>query len=79
MKCNPDAWKKGPLDKINTSTPSIYVGETARSVQERALEHWKGYKSRDPDNHIMKHMTLHHTQGEEPQFVMKVVVIYALV
>ena len=24
-------------------TPSVYVGETSRSIKERALEHWKDY------------------------------------
>jgi hypothetical protein len=40
------------------------------------MEHWKGYKAKDPDSHIVKHMTLHHTQGEEPEFIMKVVAFY---
>ena len=57
------------MNKINTSTPSIYV-------KERALGHWKGYKAMDPDSHIVKHMTLHHIQGEEPEFIMKLVSFY---
>ena len=38
MKCNPEAKKKGPLENMNMAIPSIYVGETARSVQERSRE-----------------------------------------
>ena len=73
LKCNPEAKKKGPLENMNMAIPSIYVGETARSVQERSREHWEGYRRKDNDNHMVKHMTLHHEEGAEPEFLMKVV------
>ena len=44
LECNPEAWKKGELKTINKDIPSVYVGETARSVQERAKEHWEAFK-----------------------------------
>ena len=44
LQCNPDAAKKGPLLKHNMDIPSVYVGETARSVKERALEHWAAFR-----------------------------------
>ena len=47
--------------------PSIYVGETAHSVQERSREHWEGYRRKDNDNHMVKHMTLHHEEGAESE------------
>ena len=45
VDCNPEALKKGELQNINMEIPSVYVGETARSVQERAKEHWEGFKN----------------------------------
>ena len=42
--CNPPGTRK-ELDKLGLAekrdTPSLYVGETARSVAERASEHWR--------------------------------------
>ena len=73
IKCNPDAVKKGELKEVNTEVPSIYVGETARSIKERAKEHWDSYKNRETDSHILKHWTNHHNCEGEPEFVMKVV------
>ena len=72
-KCNPDATKKGDLEMINMDTPSIYVGETARSIKERTKEHWEAYRSSNKDSHILKHWTLHHDSVGEPEFIMKVV------
>ena len=40
-KCNPESIKPGPLKSVNKDVPSVYVGETSRSVYERAEEHWK--------------------------------------
>ena len=48
-KCNPEATKLGPLKAINKDVPSVYVGESARSVYERAGEHWNAYKKRNTD------------------------------
>ena len=58
---------------MNLDTPSIYVGVTARSIKERAKEHWNALRSKDKDSHILKHWTLHHESVGEPEFVMKVV------
>ena len=73
LKCNPDASKKGELKTLNTTTPSIYVGETSRSVQERALEHHAALKNKSENSHMYKHWLLHHPGEEEPKFIMKVV------
>ena len=40
LVCNPEASKKGELLEMNMEVPSIYVGETARSIKERSKEHW---------------------------------------
>ena len=56
--CNPDAKKSGELETINLEVPSVYVRETARSIYERAKEHWEAFRSKDTDSHILKHWTL---------------------
>ena len=71
--CNPEAKKKGELKMVNNEVPSVYVGETARSLKERAKEHWEAFKSQDKDSHIWKHWVLHHGAQGETNFIMKVV------
>ena len=73
LDCNPEAAKKGDLKDVNPDVPSLYVGETCRSVQERAKEHWTDYRRGCKDSHILKHWVLHHNSEGEPHFVMKVV------
>ena len=70
--CNPGAKEKKEIKASNPEIPSIYVGETARSIKERIEEHHQAYKSRNQDSHIMKHQLLHH-QGAEPEFTVRVV------
>ena len=74
LRCNPTARKKGELKEHNGQ--SVYVGETARSIQERAKEHWDSFKSNDPNSHILKHHLIHHGAEGEPEFIMKVVKFY---
>ena len=73
LKCNPSAVTRGELKEAYTTTPSLYVGETARSIYERGREHWADYKSQSSDSHIYKHHMLHHNSEGEPEFIMKVV------
>ena len=73
LECNPGAAKMGELKVPNMEVPSIYVGETARSVKERAKEHWEDFKSEKPDSHILKHWAMHHNSVGQPKFIMKVV------
>ena len=40
--------------------PSIYVGETSRSIFERAAEHWKDARGQHEDSHMFKHWAIHH-------------------
>ena len=60
VQCNPEARKKGNLKTINTEMPSVYVGETARSIKERSKEHWAAFRSKQTDSHIL-------TLGQPPQ------------
>ena len=53
-------------------SPILYVGESSRSIQERAVEHWSAARKKDGTSQMFKHQTLVHG-GEEPAFVFKVV------
>ena len=48
--------------------PSIYVGESARSLYERGKEHWRAFRNKNDDSHILKHHVLHHGGKREPAF-----------
>ena len=50
--------------------PSIYIGESSRSLYERGKEHWRGYRTKAEDSHIYKHQQLHHG-GQEPNFHLR--------
>ena len=73
VTCNPSARSKGELgEQENVGVPSLYVGESGRSIQERASEHWSDYRRGEDKSHIKKHQALQH-QEEAPNFIMKVV------
>ena len=72
-KCNPGAKEQGPLRNINKDVPSVYVGETSRSIYEHAGEHWNSYRKRNTDSHIWKHHLVHHDGEGEPEMVFKMV------
>ena len=50
--------------------PSVYVGESSRSLQERAVEHWRAAKSSKQTSHMRVHQEQHHG-GREPRFMIK--------
>ena len=62
--------KKGELVETCQGAPSLYVGETLRSIQERAMEHWGAAKKGDKDSHMVRHQLLAH-KGEQPAFLFK--------
>ena len=70
--CNPGAGGKGDIKIKTGDTPSIYVGESSRSLQERGKEHQGDYKARSEKSHMHKHRMVHHN-GEDPQFILKAV------
>ena len=55
--CNPGALKKGELEQTNNA-PSLYVGESSRSVQERAMEHWGAARRSDDTSHMIRHQKI---------------------
>ena len=71
VRCNPDIGgeegeKKGWSPP--TTIPSIYLGETAKSLYERGKEHWYSFRSRAKDSHILKRHQLRLGGVGEPQF-----------
>ena len=52
--------------------PSLYVGESSRSIQERAVEHWSAARRGDQKSHMVRHQDKEHP-GEDPKFIFKVV------
>ena len=54
--------------KDNRSSPSIYVGETSRSLMERAREHHDDYKKTKEDSHMTKHWANSHPGPVKPKF-----------
>ena len=52
--------------------PSIYVGESARSLQERAAEHWADAEKHKEDCHMLEHQAVAHP-AETPVFNFRVV------
>ena len=71
-KCNPSARGKGNLKEYSPEMPSLYVGESSRSLSERVGEHWEAYRGKKENSHIWKHQLLCHG-GEKPDFLFKVV------
>ena len=74
MTCNPGADGKRELKELNSKeAPTPYVGETSRSVKERTQKHWGDYRSRNKENHILRHQELQHGGAAPPKFVMRIV------
>ena len=72
--CNPGATKEGELVDVKEGAPSVYVGESSRSIFERSREHWEGARRGATGNHMVKHQMLEHGGGgTAPKFIMKVV------
>ena len=57
---------------MRSDVPTVYVGETSRSIKERSEEHWSSYKSGSVKSHMVKHQNMEHG-GEPSEFVMRVV------
>ena len=73
VRCNPSAKGKEEVKELNSEVPSIYVGESSRSLMERTREHWGAYRNGNSESHIRKHYLLHHDGEGDPEFVFKVV------
>ena len=72
--CNPEETAKASRSKRLSDCQGVYVGETGRSLHERAGEHWRDAQGKQEDSHIIKHwLTDHSDLGTPPKFRMKVV------
>ena len=62
--CNPDVDPK-KRRKMNEMR-GVYVGESARSIYERAKEHWADRVGQKEDSHMVKHWLDEHADLQEP-------------
>ena len=74
-QCNPDAGKDKELEGVQQDIPTLYVGETSRSIYERSGEHWGDWRSNKEGSHMRKHQEEAH-DGAAPKFCMRVVKSY---
>ena len=78
-ECNPEDdlrvnGKKMEKYEAFKKQPGVYVGESARSIFERAGEHLRDAQSQKEDSHMFKHWkTAHPDLPEAPVFTIKVV------
>ena len=71
-QCNPSAMAKGELREQAQGAQSLYVGESSRSIQERASEHLGAARRKEETSHMSKHQIMEHG-GAPPEFVFKVI------
>ena len=69
--CNPSAAKKGPVKEVKEGPPSVYIGESSRSLYERSREHHAQLRSGAEDSHMRKHVEEHHAPGEQVKWFMR--------
>ena len=70
-KCNPGVGEEKHKLTPPTHPPSLYIGESSKSLYERGREHWRDYRGKHEDSHILKHHQLHHGGQGEPSFHLK--------
>ena len=63
--CNPGEDVK-ELEADLGKKDGVYVGESARSLHERAAEHQRDYKAKKEDCHMIKHWLTSHQDLESP-------------
>ena len=71
VDCNPGARKKDEEEQIRVDIPTVYIGETSRSLYERAKEHYDGARKGEAKNHMVKHNLMEHGGEQKPNFNMK--------
>ena len=66
--------EKAKKKEVDRSRPGVYVGESGRSLSERAGEHWKDAVKMAEESHMVKHWAQQHPDAEIiPKFTFKVV------
>ena len=59
--------------KESKEQANLYVGKTARSMSERAGEHWEGALGGKEENHMLEHLAASHSDQRVPSFRFRVV------
>ena len=72
MLCNKEeegmeAGSKVDKFKMFKEQQGVYVGESARSIFERAKEHHHDALEKSEESHMVKHWTISHPELEEPR------------
>ena len=57
---------KEHAEKVSINHNGIYIGETARTLGERAAEHRAGYRRLDSKNFMFKHWSSRHSDSDTP-------------
>ena len=70
--CNPGAGQEKELTEVKQDIPTLYIGETSRSIYERSKEHWADWRRAKEGSHMRKHQEEAHG-GANPKFCMRVV------
>ena len=65
--------KKSRRGKNDLTGKNVYVGETSRSLFERAREHIKDGEAKTEDSHISKHWEQEHPGEPMPEFRFKII------
>ena len=76
LECNPGAGAAKEPEEVRTDEPTLYVGETSRSLYERSKEHWGSWKTQKSDSHILRHQETVHNGAGKPNFVMRAIKYY---
>jgi hypothetical protein len=75
-KCNPPGSRR-EQDKQGLeerrALASLYVGDTARSLSERAGEHWRDGEAGKEETHMVEHLAMAHVEEDQPEFDFRVV------
>ena len=71
--CNKEATEMESKRKESTRRQGVHVGESSRSLHERAKEHWAAYAAKAEDSYILKHWVNHHGGQGEPHFRIDVI------
>ena len=75
-ECNPGKQEPGTPLEDKREAPSIYLGESARSLFEKSSDHLRDYKNNAEESHMAKHWTNSHQGGAKPQFTQRVIKSY---
>ena len=69
--CNPGADPGKEQPNLRTDIPTVYVGETSRSLYERMREHQGAWRSQKVDSHMHIHHLNEHKGAEKPEFIVR--------